>query len=138
MTYAQPQLTNDDPFGRLIVERAGEAVVWVALLGEHDMTTAPAVRDTLLELAADRVSIVVDLAAAQFIDSSIIHALYQTNEALTKEGCRLVLRLSTRAGINRVLEISGLLDAVPSTDSRETAIGLANPGEVAVPLPPSS
>jgi anti-sigma B factor antagonist len=113
--------------GRVVVERVDDnKVAYVALEGEHDSANAHAVRDTLLELAAERVSAVLDLEATEFMDSSIIHAIYQGRDALTSNGCRLILRVGTPSGIRRVLEITGLLDALPHTDSRDMAVRLAN------------
>jgi anti-sigma B factor antagonist len=112
--------------GRVVVERVGDQVACVALEGEHDATNAHAVRDTLLEFAAERVSVVLDLEATEFMDSSIIHAICQGHRALTSNGCRLILRPGASPVIRRVLEITRLLAAIPHSDSREAAIRLAN------------
>lgn len=124
MTSADPSISSI--IGRVVVERVDDQVACVALQGEHDWANAHAVRHTLLELAAEHVSVVLDLEATEFMDSSIIHAIYQGHDALTSNGCRLILRLGTTSVIRRVLEITQLLDALPHTDSRDTAIRLAN------------
>src|SRR4051812_49498030 len=55
-------------------ESAGDVVV-VVVEGEHDIYTAPTLRERLEEALSHGGGIVVDLTAATFVDSSVLGAL---------------------------------------------------------------
>jgi anti-anti-sigma factor len=62
----------------------------VRLIGEHDMTTAPQLRQQLQSLSEQAAAIVLELSDAEFIDSSVIHALTEADQLLRERGRRLV------------------------------------------------
>jgi len=70
---------------------------------EIDVATAPSFRAQVLEVAADR-TVVVDLTAVRFCDSSGLAALIVAREHLGTGGGRLVLRNPTPP-VCRLLEI---------------------------------
>lgn len=74
------------------------------LVGELDLSSAPALTDALGELEADG-SIVLDLQELTFIDSSGVHAIF--THAVAREG--LVLA-NPSPEIVRTLEIMGIAD----------------------------
>ena len=55
--------------------RSGTGVWIVALEGDHDIQTAPHVRETLQRAAETHTGVVVDLTALTFIDSSIVRVI---------------------------------------------------------------
>jgi anti-sigma B factor antagonist len=80
----------------------------VAISGEVDLSTAPALDDCLVEVVAkcpDR--LVVDLAQLRFIDCSGVAVLDRAREALLAMGCRMVLRSPNRLA-RMVLRVTGL------------------------------
>jgi len=90
--------------------RAGQAVV--GLIGEHDLATRAVLSELLASLIGenDLDLIVVDLSDAEFIDSSVLHNLVVADRLTRERGLRLRVRLGTAESVNRVLEISGLLE----------------------------
>jgi anti-sigma B factor antagonist len=81
--------------------------VLVRLAGELDLYNAPAVREALIEAAADGPSrVIVDLAEVEFIDSTALGVLIEARTKLPNRDGFLLAgpRLETR----RALEISGL------------------------------
>ena len=108
--------------------RVGESVSGVSvvsLLGEHDMASADEVRAALQSGLEGSDGMVVDLSQTLFVDSSVIHALYDTRAALGDRGGQLVLQLQTASVLVRALEVSGLADALPVARDRDAAIALA-------------
>ena len=64
----------------------------------------------------------VSLAEAKFIDSSVIHALFDADARLVGVGRRLVLHVGTAPPVKRVLELCGLPTALPFFASIDEAI----------------
>src|SRR5215218_5605394 len=59
----------------IVLDDAAGDVVVVVVEGEHDIYTAPALRDRLDEAIGRGGGIVVDLTGATFVDSSVLGAL---------------------------------------------------------------
>jgi len=76
------------------------------LHGEHDVATAPALREAiaLAEAAGDEV--VIDLRGCTFIDSSVIAELLR---ARRNRPVRLVLSEASDDAVRRTLELCGVL-----------------------------
>jgi anti-anti-sigma factor len=99
----------------------GEIAV-ISLLGEHDLATAWEVRNALAFALEQGTHVVVDLSETEFIDSSIIHVLYDSEQLASEHGRRLSLQLRAHAGVEGVLGISGVLESVPAYATRAEAI----------------
>jgi anti-sigma B factor antagonist len=98
-------------------------VAVVSLLGEHDAATAWEVRNVLtLALIEQGAHLVVDLSETQFIDSSIIHVLFESGQLAREHGRRVSLQMQADGGVRRALEISGALEALPVYETRAEAI----------------
>ena len=105
-------------------------VLIVVVRGEHDIYTAPALRDRLDQaLGAHEggtapVGVVVDLSGATFLDSSILGALLEARrQALEKTlGYVVCLGEDPEPGVQRILEITGLVPVFPVVRSREEAL----------------
>jgi hypothetical protein len=63
------------PLPSVTIEPLAEAVWVVSLVGEHDLATAPEVRQAIDQAAAEGGRVVIDLTQATFIDSTIIGAI---------------------------------------------------------------
>jgi anti-sigma B factor antagonist len=108
-------------------------VLVVVVRGEHDIYTAPALRDRL-EQALDEqrdggtpTGVVVDLSAATFLDSSILGALLEARRQAHAAAVGYVVCLGEdpEPGVQRILEITGLVPVFPVVRSREEALEAA-------------
>ena len=103
-------------------------VLFVVVRGEHDIYTAPALRERLDQaLDAKPTGVVVDLSAATFLDSSILGALLEARRQALEKGVGYVVCLgeSPEPGVQRILEITGLVPVFPVVRSREEALEAA-------------
>ncbi len=100
---------------------AGEVAV-VSLLGEHDLATAWEVRNAVAFALERGAHLVVDLSETEFIDSSIIHVLFESEQLASGHGRRVSLQLQADADVRGVLEINGLLEELPVYCTRAEAI----------------
>jgi anti-sigma B factor antagonist len=105
----------------------------VVVRGEHDIYTAPALRDRLEEALGAGASgtapagVVVDLSAATFLDSSILGALLEARRQALEAGIGYVVCLGgePEPGVERILEITGLVPVFPVLRSLDEALGAA-------------
>jgi anti-sigma B factor antagonist len=95
-------------------ERNGDAYV-IALAGELDLDGAPRLEEELLcAEATDAASIVVDLSALEFIDSTGLRLLVMAAERSHSEGRFTILRGPKQ--VHRVFEITDLVNRLPFAD----------------------
>ena len=103
-------------------------VLIVVVRGEHDIYTAPGLRDRLEEaIGAGPTGIIVDLSGATFLDSSILGALLEARRQSLERGHGYVVCLGEdpEPGVARILEITGLVPVFPVVRSREEALEAA-------------
>ena len=79
----------------------------VSVMGELDLFTAPALDETLLGLADDGRSVMVDLRGCSFIESTSLKVLAAAERRLNRSGRRLALVMSNPC-LMRVFEITRL------------------------------
>jgi anti-sigma B factor antagonist len=110
---------HDDPVRG--VEHNGRAVV-VHLGGELDLYNADAVRKALLGSAAERPErLIVDLETVEFIDSTTLGVLVETNTKL-QDG-RPLLLVAPGLAARRALEVTGLHRHFSLHDTVADALG---------------
>ena len=113
----------------IVLESAGDDVAVVSISGEHDIYTAPTLRERLEEaLAQDAVKgLVVDLTKATFVDSSILGALLEGRRQALEKDLNYVVCIAEQVepGVQRILEITGLVPVLPVVRSREEAVDIA-------------
>jgi anti-anti-sigma factor len=85
----------------LRVVRSAPAVDVFELAGEHDMASAPQLEMALKQSLGEGRGIVADLSEVRFIDSSVIHVLFDTDSALAGQGKQLVLQINTASIVMR-------------------------------------
>jgi anti-sigma B factor antagonist len=91
----------------LVTSRTDGAAV-VMVIGELDLSTAPRLREMLVELAdSGTMDVTLDLAAMSFIDSTGVSVLVSGLKRQREMGGDLTLQ-SPRASAMKVLEITGL------------------------------
>ena len=91
----------------------------VVLAGEHDLHSADEVQQTLDQSLALCDHLIVDLSAAEFIDSTIVHVLVQTKKQATELDRKFNVVLGTAQVVERILEVTGvvqLLNVVPTVE----------------------
>ena len=98
--------------------------------GEIDLHSAPGLKSELAKLAEIAGALVaVDLSDVTFLDSTGVGTLVGGLKKVRENGGKLVF-FGVRPRVKRVLEITGLLRALPIFDNRETALfALQNEGK---------
>lgn len=108
--------------GEVGLTRGDDGLTVVRIHGEHDLSTAPALRSQLEQLIADGGPVVVDLTEATFIDSSILGTVLQARRDAGEAGVGFAVAHGGGAdAVGRVLEITGLRTDLPVHRSREEA-----------------
>ena len=97
-------------------------VAVVTLGGEHDLGSAPLVGRAIEEALFTCSHLIVDISPVQFIDSSIINLLVQVKKDADEQDCRFNLVMGTEPGVERTLEICGVLPALNHVRTVETAL----------------
>ena len=97
-------MTSSDP--RITLETTLAAAI-VRLTGEIDLSVAPALRDTLTELADGTRDVVVDLTEVSFMDSTGLGALISGRE-LVREGGRKLVLVGVGGPVRRLFSITKL------------------------------
>ena len=107
-------------------DTAGDVVV-VVVEGEHDIYTAPTLRERLDEALDRGGGIVVDLTAATFVDSSVLGALLDARRRALEahQGFVVCVGETVEPGVQRILDITGLVPVLPVLRGREEAIEAA-------------
>jgi anti-sigma B factor antagonist len=91
----------------------------VVLAGEHDLYSADEVQQALDQSLAICDHLIVDLSAADFIDSTIVLILVQTMKNATELGRKFNAVLASAPVVERILEVAGvvpLLNVVPTVE----------------------
>ena len=110
-------------------DSAGDVVV-VVVEGEHDIYTAPTLRERLDEALGRGGGVVVDLTAATFVDSSILGALLDARRRAqeSQQGFVVSVGAEVEPGVQRILDITGLVPVLPVINGRDAAIAAARDG----------
>jgi anti-sigma B factor antagonist len=111
-------ITLDDSHGDVLV---------VAVNGEQDIYTAPALRERLEQGLGAETGLIVDLSAATFLDSSILGALLEARRQAQERSLGYVVCLgeTPEPGVQRILEITGLVPVFPVVGSKDEALEAA-------------
>jgi anti-sigma B factor antagonist len=109
----------------IVLDDSQGDVLQVVVRGEHDIYTAPSLRDRLEEaLTARPAGVIVDLSGATFLDSSILGALLEARRQALESSVGYVVCLGEEPepGVARILEITGLVPVFPVVRSRDDAL----------------
>ena len=114
-------MTGSPAFPRATIEvRSPQpGVALVQLAGEHDLYSGDEVRESLEQSLAHCDHLIVDLSAAEFIDSTIVAVLIQTMKSATELDRKFNVVLGTALAVERILEVTGvipLLGVVPTVE----------------------
>jgi anti-sigma B factor antagonist len=113
------------PFEVTSSERSGVRIISVS--GELDLATAPGFESPLnAALASGDSTLIIDLSACEFVDSTgialIVSAWRQLDRNGDGNGRGRLLLCGIRGQVHRVFEISGLESAIPMRGSLEEAL----------------
>jgi anti-sigma B factor antagonist len=109
--------------GELATAKTDEGLCVLTITGEHDLSTAPALRRRLGSLLAEGDGIIVDLSSATFIDSSILGAILDGRRRATDAGTGFaVVHANGADAVGRVLDVTGLRAELPVHADREDAV----------------
>ncbi|HEX2435901.1 MAG TPA: STAS domain-containing protein [Solirubrobacterales bacterium] len=101
----------------------------ITFSGEHDLNTAPDLRQKLAAELEDGFAIVVDLSGAAFVDSSILGAVLDARRRAREAGVAFEVALNEGAQpVERVLDVTGLRASLPVHSTRGAAIEAARSG----------
>ena len=128
---------------QVLVADVATGVAVVSLLGEHDIATVDELRSALASLLREGADVVVDLTETEFVDSSTMHVLGNSQRLASQHGAKMSFQLGTRAMVKRVFALTGALEAWPVYGTRADAIDAVsrahnsanNLGRVAVRAP---
>jgi anti-sigma B factor antagonist len=118
--YAHAGVAAPDPIG---VELDGDVRI-VVVRGEHDISTAPALREQLDELRAGGGPVVVDLSEAEFIDSAVLGVLIAAYDQSAAAGIEVAFVVSPESGhtVRRIVDLLGVRSILPIADTRAGAV----------------
>lgn len=107
-----------------------DGVVVLVVEGEHDIYTAPTLRERLDDALGRGVGVVVDLTGATFVDSSILGALLDARRRAQEGEVSFVVAAGSEVepGVQRILDITGLVPVLPVVDGRDLALATARMG----------
>lgn len=99
----------------------------MVLTGEHDLYTAPALRDQISAVFEEGVPFVIDLTPATFIDSSVLRVLLEARREADEKGLGFAIALGEdeAPGVRRVLDVTGLISVFPVLPARKDALKVA-------------
>ena len=114
----------------IVLDDVAEDVVVVVVEGEHDIYTAPTLRERLDEAIARGAGVVVDLTGATFVDSSVLGALLDARRRALdgEQGFVVCVGDDVEPGVQRILDITGLVPVLPVVNGRDAAIETARSG----------
>ena len=114
----------------IVLDESADDVVVVVVEGEHDIYTAPTLRERLDEALERRGGVVVDLTGATFVDSSVLGALLDARRRAldADQGYVVCVGEQVEPGVQRILDITGLVPVLPVVSDRAAAIDYARAG----------
>src|SRR3954462_3547963 len=114
----------------IVLDESADDVVVVVVEGEHDIYTAPTLRERLDEALERGGGVVVDLTGATFVDSSVLGALLDARRRAldADQGYVVCVGEQVEPGVQRILDITGLVPVLPVVGDRSQAIETAREG----------
>ena len=98
----------------MTVEHDGDDAVRIALAGEIDMDNARQVEQQILGAISNQLTTVtLDLAGIEYIDSAGLRVLFTLADRLSTLQIALRLVVPERSTVRRVIDLSGMAEAIP-------------------------
>jgi anti-anti-sigma factor len=100
-----------------ILEREEDGWVHLALTGELDIASAPALGDRLSQLATDEAAVRLDLSRLEFIDSTGLQYLIRAIDDAEHHGWRLQIDPNMAPQVMRLFKLVHFERLIPGYDS---------------------
>jgi anti-sigma B factor antagonist len=123
-----PEKGNPDgvQIGEIDLEQTESGIAIISISGEHDLNTAPQLRQRVEEQIDAGNAVVIDLTKASFVDSSILGVILEGARRSTDTGIGFAVAQAGGAmAVRRVLDVTGLRAELPVHPSREDALQAA-------------
>jgi anti-anti-sigma factor len=117
---ARAKMNEEQPFSVRCEQRDGAAVVVVT--GEVDMSTSPMLREGLRSPEAQAETVVLDLRAVTFMDSSGLGAIVGQHKRARERGFRFAVAVGGAAGVERILALAQLTQVLEIVQSPDDAL----------------
>jgi anti-sigma B factor antagonist len=113
-----------------VLRHSGGASV-VALLGEHDLSSADEVRSALDDARTNGHAVIVDLSHTEFVDSAVISTLIASQREVTADGAPWAAVVGDGAGtaVRRIFELTGLDVLMPVYETTDEALMATSPAD---------
>ena len=99
----------ESPKATIEIRSPRPGAVLVQLAGEHDLYSGEELRQSLEQSLARCDHLIVDLSAAEFIDSTIVAVLIQTKKSATELDCKFNVVQGSAPAVKRILEVTGVI-----------------------------
>jgi anti-anti-sigma factor len=99
-----------------------DGIVAVCLDGDFDLSNAAALSEQVERAQENGNDLILDLSQTTFIDSSIIHVLFDAARAVEGRNQTVILQLGTVPIVERALEIADIERVLPRARDREEAV----------------
>jgi anti-anti-sigma factor len=102
---------------QVTLEQLGEDIWVVSLPGEHDISMVDALRDRLAEAFTHDPRLIIDLAEATFVDSTVLGVLFAVANQATGESAGETLALVVTPGstVERTIALAGFTPPIVAT-----------------------
>ena len=117
-----PEGAEMAPTADVLVERPADGTAVAVFSGEHDLASAPEVTALFDSLLQQDDLIVADFSSAQYVDSSILALVFDTQARARELGKVFRLQLHTADIVRRAFEISGVFAVVEHVTTRDEAL----------------
>jgi anti-sigma B factor antagonist len=94
----------------------------IAVSGELDLASSPALQEELDRIASDSTLLVIDLRELEFMDSTGLSVLVRAHQRAEEQGRRLAMVKGPQQ-VQRLLSLTGVSDRLTVVDSPEELIG---------------
>ena len=106
---------------RVTCERRGDSAV-ITVTGELDLDSADVLRQTLGTADAQAPTVVLDLRAVTFIDSSGLSVVVERHRQASADECRFVVAVGGAHAVERLLELTGLHEVIALVQDPDSAL----------------
>jgi len=113
-------MTDERPFTVWCEQRDGGVIV--AAEGEIDMSTSPALREQLRAPDAQAPTVVLDLSAVTFMDSSGLGVIVGQHKRSREQSFRFAVAIGGAANVERILVLSQLVGVLEVVQSPEDVL----------------
>ena len=94
----------------------------IAVSGELDLASSPALQEELDRVSADSELLIIDLRELDFMDSTGLSVLVRAHQRAEEQGRRLAMVKGPQQ-VQRLLSLTGVADRLTLVDAPEDLIG---------------